>query len=543
MKLYKILMVTLFLTTVSINTYSASFDCAKASTVVEKSICSNATLSTLDDQLTAIYSKAFKVSSAQSELKKQELDWIKTKRNICTTENCISVAYSTRITELNLLEQSPLQATPASSETQPTQSAPPPSPVVETSATDSNGLKLQTIKTEGVGSTVELAAQSAAQNALMQVVGSFIDVEKKLDKKTEIADGIRNETKSISTNIKDYSQGTIKGFKVLDSKQESTLIRVTAEVVVRIDDFHAYIKKLAEGEVAVDEGLFVKMKSENKQQTNQASLLFDNIISPIVSGEVIEFKVGEPKSLSDIGYKGGDQNIDQLSKQYGNTNIIAFKVTLSLKNEFTQNMHKTLESIATKKTTFNNLIGNLDWHNPMSGSKSGAGWDISPLEDGYNYLNDTVLIFHDGKHVFAKTPSEGLTLGQTNSNEPLLMQAYLFSNSKQELVKKAPWLPKALSNYQSNDIPTSNIEISLTGSEGVTLQKEMFGKVSTGKLIIINGDYGHNFATPWSMIGLTGKGGGVADLMMWENRSFLAFIAVDPEAFAKTKKIIVKLVN
>ena len=47
-------MVTLFLTTVSINTYSASFDCAKASTVVEKSICSNATLSTLDDQLTAI---------------------------------------------------------------------------------------------------------------------------------------------------------------------------------------------------------------------------------------------------------------------------------------------------------------------------------------------------------------------------------------------------------------------------------------------------------------------------------------------------------
>jgi uncharacterized protein len=540
MKLFKFLMVALLLI-FSINAYSTSFDCVKARSVVEKSICSNASLSTLDDQLTAIYSKAFKASSAQSELKKQELDWIKTKRNICTTEDCISAAYTTRIAELNLLDQPLLQAAPASSETQAIQSAPPPSPTV-TSVTDSSGLKLQTIKTEGVGSTVELAAQNAAQNALMQVVGSFIDVEKKLDKKTEIADGIRNETKSISTNIKDYSQGTIKGFKVLDSKQESGLTRVTAEVVVRIDDFHAYIKKLAEAEVAVDEGLFVKMKSESKQQTNQASLLFDNIISPIVSGEVIEFKVGEPKSLSDIGYKGGDQNIDKLSVQYGNTNIIAFRVSLSLKNEFTQNMHKTLESIATKKTTFNNLIGNLDWHNPMSGSKSGAGWDISPLEDGYNYLNDTVLIFHDGKHVFAKTPSEGLTLGQTNSNEPLLMQAYLFSNSKQELVKKAPWLPKALSNHQS-DIPTSNIEISLTGSEGVTLQKEMFGKVSTGKLIIINGDYGHNFSTPWSMIGLTGKGGGVADLMVWENRSFLAFIAVDPEAFAKTKKIIVKLVN
>lgn len=513
MKIYKILLVTLF-STVSINAYSASFDCAKASTVVEKSICNNAPLSALDDQLTAIYSKAFKASSAQSELKKQELDWIKTKRNICTTEDCISAAYISRIAELNLLEQSPLQTTPASSKIQAIQSAP---TIPVTTTTDSSGLKLQTIKIEGVGSTVELAAQNAAQNALTQVVGSFIDVEKKLDKKTEIVDGIRNETKSISTNIKDYSQGTIKGFKVLDSKQESGLTRITAEVVVRIDDFHAYIKKLAEGEVAVDEGLFVKMKSENKQQINQANLLFDNILSPINTGKVIKIKVGEPKTLSDIGYKGGDQEIDKLSDNYGNTNIIAFRVSLSLNNEFTQNMHNTLESIASKKTRFNTTLMR---------SKI-ASSHIFPLENEYNPSKDIVVVLHDGKHVFDTTGDESL-------EELLLMEAYLFSNSVQELIKFA-------TDHNATNIAPSNIEVSLTDSNGASLQKEISGKVSSEKLIIIKGDHCPLLPSPWKMIGETGYGGNV--FMIWENRSFLAFIAVDPEAFAKTTKITVKMIN
>jgi uncharacterized protein len=533
MKLFKFLMVALLLM-FSINAYSTSFDCVKARSVVEKSICSNASLSALDDQLTTLYSKVFKSSSTQIELKKQELDWIKTKLNVCTTVDCISVAYISRIAELNLLDQSQIRAISSLNDAQQAQSPLIPS-LVGNSATDSTGLKIQTVKAEGVGSTIELAAQNAAQNALMQVVGSFIDVQKQLDKKTEITNGIRNETKSISTNIKDYSQGTIKAFKILDSIQESSLIRVTAEVVVRIDDFHAYIKKLAEGEVAVEEGLFTKLKSENKQQTNQAGLLFDNVISPIVTGEVIEFKVGEPKSLSDIGYKGGNERIDKMSQQYGNTNIITFRVSLSFNNEFEQNMRKTIESIATKKTTFNNNLSSINWHYPLEG--------ISPLENGYSYLNDTVLVLHDGKHVFTETQLGRSTRANTHVSGPLLMEAYLFSNSKQELLKKASWLPDALSNYQSKDIPTSNVEISLIGSQDVTLQKEMFGKVTTGKLVVINGDYGKNFTTPWSMIGLTGTGGGVADLIIWENRSFLAFIAVDKDAFDKTKKIIVKLVN
>lgn len=403
-------------------------------------------------------------------------------------------------------------------------------------ATDSSGLKSQNIIAEGVGSTVESAAQNAAENALKQVVGTFIDAKKQLDKHTEISNGIRNETKNIKTNIKEYSQGTIKGFKVIDSKVESSLTRVTAEVVVRIDDFHAYIRKLAEAEVAVDEGLFVKMKTEQKQQTNQADLLYDNVISPIVSGEVVEFFVGRPRTLSEIGYKGGapgTEEIDTLSSQYGNTNIVVFRVNAFLNKEFTLNMKKNLESIASKKTTFNNKISQgIDWRRP-----SGEGLQISPLEEVYSYLNDAVLVIHDGKHVMTDTPKNDMTLEQSRMNEVLISDAYLFRGSKQELEKKAKWLPEALTNYQGH-FPTTNVEVSLTGSAGEILQKEMFGKVSTGKLVIVRGDYG-NFDTPWSLIG----SGGDNSLMIWENRSFIVFIAINPDALAKTKKINVKLVN
>ena len=545
MKFPRNIFAVILLLSFSIITYATSFDCTKASTAIEKNICGNPALELLDDQLADIYHKALNDSSSKDGIKSQQREWIKNIRNKCATEFCISDAYTSRIAQLNevkpLSEPVEQQVNPAISqetkkEITPTQ--------VETSATDSSGFKTQTIIAEGVGSTVESAAQNAAENALKQVVGTFIDAKKQLDKHTEIADGIRSQTKSISTNIKEYSQGTIKGFKVIDSKVESSLTRVTAEVIVRIDDFHAYIKKLAEGEVAVEEGLFVKMKTEQKQQTNQADLLYDNVISPIVNGEVVEFEVGKQITLKESGVTGGA--VDRLSAQYGNANIIVFAVRASLNKQFTQNMRKTLDSIASKKSIFNNTINHINWQHPLTENLAFNSSTSSPwLEEGYNPRNDTVLQIYDGKHVFSKKPLDNLTLEQTNLNERLLIEAYLFSGSKQELQSKATWLSSESARHADYriDIPMTNVEISLIGSEEETLQKEMFGKVSTGKLVIEKYDYGSHFNSPWSLIGLVAQSGGVADLMIWENRLFLAFIAINPDALAKTKKIKVKLVN
>jgi uncharacterized protein len=240
----------------------------------------------MDDKLASIYRKAAEDSVSEFELEKEELAWMKSTRNTCKSDECISAAYTLRIAQLNDVNTESVEIPP--SELIPEKSQKPSKPTaLETTTLDSSGLKTQTVIAEGVGSNVESAAQNAAENALKQVVGTFIDAQKQLDKHFEISNGIRNETKTISTNIKEYSQGTIKGFKLIDSQQDGALIRVNAEVLVRIDDFHAYINKLAEGEVAVDQGLFVKMATEKKQQSNLSSILFDNVIAPVTKGSVI----------------------------------------------------------------------------------------------------------------------------------------------------------------------------------------------------------------------------------------------------------------
>src|ERR1035441_2803008 len=119
--------------------------------------------------------------------------------------------------------------------------------------------EIRTVVAEGVGSSPQNATQDAAQNALTNVVGSFIDANKQLEKRTEIRDGIRSQTKQIRSDVKEYSQGSIQSFEIVETKNDGSLFRVTAKVGVRVAEFRAYVKKLAEGEVAVGGGLFAEM--------------------------------------------------------------------------------------------------------------------------------------------------------------------------------------------------------------------------------------------------------------------------------------------
>jgi uncharacterized protein YecT (DUF1311 family) len=62
-----------------------SFDCVKASTPQEKMICGDFQLSRLDDSLATLYSAARKAASKPDELKAEQIDWLKSKRNACKT--------------------------------------------------------------------------------------------------------------------------------------------------------------------------------------------------------------------------------------------------------------------------------------------------------------------------------------------------------------------------------------------------------------------------------------------------------------------------
>ena len=79
---------------------SASFDCAKAKTKIEKQICSNTKLSELDDKLTALYNKVLAQSPVPEDTKEQQREWVKESRNVCKDAACLEQAYISRISDL-----------------------------------------------------------------------------------------------------------------------------------------------------------------------------------------------------------------------------------------------------------------------------------------------------------------------------------------------------------------------------------------------------------------------------------------------------------
>ncbi len=90
---------------------AASFDCDKARSFIEQTICSTSELSTLDEQLSVVYKK---VNSSKPEnldsLKKSQLLWLKNERNKAKSAQEIKDSYVQRINLLNMMldEKKPL---------------------------------------------------------------------------------------------------------------------------------------------------------------------------------------------------------------------------------------------------------------------------------------------------------------------------------------------------------------------------------------------------------------------------------------------------
>lgn len=82
---------------------SASFDCAKAATPIEKMICESPPVSNLDEQLAAAYKVALEKAIDKDTLKQQQRAWLKEKRNPCKDSTCLFDVYQRRLTELSNL--------------------------------------------------------------------------------------------------------------------------------------------------------------------------------------------------------------------------------------------------------------------------------------------------------------------------------------------------------------------------------------------------------------------------------------------------------
>ena len=226
----------------------------------------------------------------------------------------------------------------------------------------SDGKEIQTVIALGIGTSPQGAAQNAAENALTQVVGSFIDAETILTKKTEIRDGVVAKSKELSKKISDYSQGSIKSFEILNTTQNGSIYNVTARVDVRIDDFRAYIKELAYGSKEINTGLFSVIKTEEDNIQGKLDLLA-KIINPVINGEVIDIKIGNPERLREVSafgckfQKDNTINCPTISGYFDNldsgikdvNSSIVIPITFSVKKEFIENSISVLDNISDNK--------------------------------------------------------------------------------------------------------------------------------------------------------------------------------------------------
>ena len=91
--------------------WSASFDCRKARSAVEKMVCADPELSKLDEQLDQTYRGALKALQSpgspfdpkknKDQLVLDQKDWVTYARNICEDAACLHKVYQTRINLLN----------------------------------------------------------------------------------------------------------------------------------------------------------------------------------------------------------------------------------------------------------------------------------------------------------------------------------------------------------------------------------------------------------------------------------------------------------
>ena len=235
----------------------------------------------------------------------------------------------------------------------------------------------------GVGKDIESAIQNAAEAALTQVVGSFIDTNKLIEKRKEIKNGIKTQSKKVSSKVSQYSQGSIQSLDIIDVEEKEGLTYVTVKVSVRIEDFEKYIKKIVSAEKKVKKGLLSKIKIKKKQSKNLSDIFID-ILSDLESFQVMSIEInGDIEPVEDqefINALSRDKEIRHISNllRSNQGTLIRIPVRSKIKSEFLKNYINTLDEIASSR-----FIG-----------KKTRDWKVRRQTNNYVVLISDFL-FHD----------------------------------------------------------------------------------------------------------------------------------------------------
>ena len=181
---------------------------------------------------------------------------------------------------------------PSVPQSQPRATSAPPTVGSQAAANTAPGI--QFVVAEGVGGDVESAVKSAAEQALRHVVGTFVSAQRQSERSVQIIDGIRSETRNLTARMSEYSQGSIQSLQVLEQRQDGPLLRISARIGVRIEDFRAYINQIVSAEAPIDRSLFAAAAIEQSNRQGKSEILAERIFGPLLQGQGLSFQVGAP---------------------------------------------------------------------------------------------------------------------------------------------------------------------------------------------------------------------------------------------------------
>jgi len=203
----------------------------------------------------------------------------------------------------------------------------------------------KTVVADGIGVDLDGAIQNSAENALIQLVGSFVDAQKSIEKQVEIRGAVKEQSKSINSRTSEYSQGTIEAIEVLSTSRDGALIRVTSKVTVRLEDFKAYMKRTALGETTVNQGLFAKVQVQKEQSGNLGEIVIDRLMMEVFNLQVVRLDVGTVDVISDPALEAA---IRKVLEPAANEALIKIPVKASIDEAFLANAYDTLVKTAER---------------------------------------------------------------------------------------------------------------------------------------------------------------------------------------------------
>lgn len=90
----------LLLSLCSIESQATSFDCAKAASFAEKTICADPSLSSLDERLNSQYVRALDGAQDKGQMRLEQREWLRLRDN-CKTKQCLNTSISARLDVLS----------------------------------------------------------------------------------------------------------------------------------------------------------------------------------------------------------------------------------------------------------------------------------------------------------------------------------------------------------------------------------------------------------------------------------------------------------